>query len=155
MSKLERVLLLSTNQWLQLKHKLSKFNDTMKKPFTVLCCVALAVFGWVTGIQNKPLALPTQSVSAAQIPLDLRLGRVETIRDTVYIPSDTVYIPAKPVVVTKIKKVTVPYRITERDTLYVPGLILITQPDRMHTVTKQDTTTTVVAPVKNDSVLIE
>lgn len=139
MKEFTRVLLLKSNQ-------LSKLKEHMRKFTTIICCAALAIFGWVTGINNRPLALPTQTVQAAQIPLDLKLGRVETIRDTVYLPGDTVYAPAKKVVVTKTKKVAVPYKVIERDTLYVPTLILAIQTDRMPTAANQ---------AENDSVQTE
>lgn len=139
MNEFTRVLLLKNNQ-------LSKLKEHMKKLSTILCCTALAIFGWVAGINNRPLAPPTQTVQAAQIPLDLKLGRVETIRDTVYLPSDTVYAPAERIVVTKTKKVAVPYKVIERDTLYVPTLILAIQTDRMPTAANQ---------AENDSVQTE
>lgn len=146
--ELERVLLLKNNQ-------LSKLNKIMKKPLSLLCCVALAVFGWIVGMQNSPpVPFPTQTVNA-QIPLDLRLGQVRTIRDTVYIPNDTVYVPSKPIVVTKIRKVSVPHRVIERDTLYVPALILITQTDRTHTVAKQSESVVDSELAKNDSLQTE
>lgn len=127
----------------------------MKKPFSSLCCIALAVFGWAVGMQNKPVVpLPTQSVNA-QIPLDLRLGQVRTIRDTVYIPNDTVFVPSKPIVVTKIQKVSVPYRVTKRDTLYVPALVLITQTDRQHTGAEQYESPKDSIPAQNDNVQAE
>lgn len=139
MNEFTHVLLLKNNQ-------LSKLKEHMKRFTTIFCCTALAIFGWIAGINNRPLAPPTQIVQAANIPLDLKLGRVETIRDTVYLPNDTVYTPAKRIVVTKTKKVAVPYKVIERDTLYVPTLILAIQTDRMPAVTEQ---------VRNDSVQTE
>lgn len=140
--ELERVLLLKNNQ-------LSKLNKIMKKPLSLLCCVALAVFGWIIGMQNNPpVPFPTQTVNA-QIPLDLRLGQMRTIRDTVYMPNDTVYVPSKPIVVTKTQKVSVPHRVVERDTLYVPVLILITQTGRTPTGAEESESLLDSVPARN------
>ena len=90
----------------------------MKKLSTMLCCICLAIFGAVMGLNNKSPAVTANAAPVfAGVPLDLRMPKIHY--DTIYVSKDTV-MPCNKRHYPKVKVVRKPYAV--HDTLYVPVL---------------------------------
>lgn len=119
----------------------------MKKLGTMICCLCLAVFGAVVGLNNKSPAVTANAAPVFELPLDLKLPYVK--HDTIYISRDTIMPCNKNHYEFKEKVVRIPYAV--RDTLYVPVLTTIILEDRK----ESSSDSTKCVSVANDSTQIQ
>lgn len=103
----------------------------MRKLLTTVWVLALATVGWVIGHNDdtKAQAAPTPIVQSAPVDLQLSFYKkaVESLTKRLEGKRDTIRLPGKTKYITKSVPVPVPYRVIQKDTLYVPILFLAKQ----------------------------
>ena len=119
----------------------------MKKLSTMLCCLCLAAFGAVVGLNNKSPAVTANAASVFNsVPLDLQLPKIKY--DTIYMTKDSIIPCKKNHYKPKVREVRIPYAV--RDTLYVPVVTTIILRDRVES--SQDSTMNII---RHDSVQVQ
>ena len=119
----------------------------MKKLSTMICCLCLATFGAVVGLNNKSPAVTANAAPVFNsVPLDLQLPRIKY--DTIYMTKDSIIPCKKNHYKPKVREVRIPYAV--RDTLYVPVVTTIILRDRVES--SQDSTMNII---RHDSVQVQ
>lgn len=101
----------------------------MKKPFTILACIALMSFGWVIGTHDDTAlrAKDPPTTLNFTVPVDFQASLLKTaVESLTQELKSNVRVDTVRVTETKHVKVRVPYRVAKRDTSYVPVMLIIT-----------------------------
>lgn len=113
----------------------------------MICCLCLATFGAVVGLNNKSPAVTANAAPVFNsVPLDLQLPKIKY--DTIYMTKDSIIPCKKNHYKPKIREVRIPYAV--RDTLYVPVVTTIILRDRVES--SQDSTMNII---RHDSVQVQ
>lgn len=113
----------------------------------MICCLCLATFGAVVGLNNKSPAVTANAAPVFNsVPLDLQLPRIKY--DTIYMTKDSIIPCKKNHYKPKVREVRIPYAV--RDTLYVPVVTTIILRDRVES--SQDSTMNII---RHDSVQVQ
>lgn len=104
----------------------------MNRLLTTLCCTALMTFGWVIGTHDDTVVRandpPTLNFT---MPVDFQASFLKKIVESLTQEmKENVRVDTVRVTEVKRVKVRVPYRVAERDTSYVPVMLIITPGDR-------------------------
>lgn len=113
----------------------------------MICCLCLATFGAVVGLNNKSPAVTANAAPVFNsVPLDLQLPKIKY--DTIYMTKDSIIPCKKNHYKPKVREVRIPYAV--RDTLYVPVVTTIILRDRVES--SQDSTMNII---RHDSVQVQ